>query len=152
MVSPIEVFMTEDHVRLDGLLTRASAHPDVIDAESYAEFRAGLLRHIAMEEKVLLPMARAKRGGEPLALAKELRSDHGHIAKLLVPTPTHAIVDELRELLGRHNRLEEGSEGLYAICDALAGSEADEIVERLRAQPAVPVAKHYDGPLLHRVR
>jgi hypothetical protein len=146
----IEAFMTADHVRLDALLRGAERDDGTIDVDAYAQFREGLLRHIGMEEKVLLPFARGKRAGEPLALARPLRLDHGKIAKLLVPTPDPSICAELRALLVEHNALEEGSEGLYAICDALAGDEATEVVTRLRAQPAVPVAKHYDGPLIRR--
>lgn len=148
-VGPIELFMAEDHARLDRMLLAATAGP-VIDEVGYARFRHDLLRHIAMEEKVLLPDARARRGGAPLQMATQLRADHGAIAKLLVPSPTHAIVDSLREILARHNELEEGPAGLYAVCDALAGEDAAAVVERLRAQPSVPVAKHYDGPLLRR--
>lgn len=152
MPGPIETFMTADHVRLDVLLRRAKQADRSIDAETYAEFREGLLRHIGMEEKILLPFARAKRAGDPLELGRALRKDHGAIAKLLVPTPTHSICDDLRAVLEKHNPLEEGTDGLYAICDALAGDEAAAVVERLRAQPMVPVAKHYDGPLLRRER
>jgi hypothetical protein len=99
-----------------------------------------------MEEKVLLRYAREKRGGEPLPLARQLRADHGEIAKLLVPTPTAAIIDTLRELLHCHNTLEEGPGALYACCDALARSDAFRVVDRLRALPTVPLAPHYDGP------
>lgn len=148
----IEAFMTADHERLDALLRRATADDRAIDREAFAEFRAGLLRHIAMEEKVLLPFARELRGGEPLAIAQQLRVDHGTIAKLLVPSPTHAGCAELRDFLERHNALEEGPGALYSILDGLAASESDALVARLRAQPAVPVAAHYDGPAhtLHR--
>lgn len=151
MIGAIEVFMTADHARLDNLLRGAERDDGTIDTGTYAEFRAGLLRHIAMEEKVLIPFARTKRGGEPLAVASALRVDHGRIAKLLVPTPDRAVCDALRSLLAAHNPLEEGRDGLYATCDALAGdeAEADAIVAKLRAQPTVPVARHYDGPLLH---
>jgi len=148
---PIEVFMTADHVRLDALLRAAERDDGSFDLERYALFREGLLRHIAMEEKVLLPFARERRGGEPLAVARALRADHGRIAKLLVPTPTRALVDALCMLLVEHNTLEEGPAALYATCDLLAGDEAHAIVSRLRAQPAVPLAKHYDGPLLARL-
>lgn len=141
--------MVEDHVRLDRLLDSATAGA-TIDPARYARFRHDLLRHIAMEERTLLPDARRRSGGAPLSIAAALRADHGEIAKLLVPTPTPALIDELRALLARHNPLEEGPAGLYAICDRLAGEEAGEVVERLRAQPNVPVARHYDGPLLHR--
>jgi hypothetical protein len=150
MPGPIETFMTADHARLDTLLRRAAQDDRSIDAETHALFREGLLRHIGMEEKILLPFARAKRAGEPLELGRALRKDHGAIAKLLVPTPTHSVCDELRSLLEKHNALEEGTHGLYAICDALAGDEAASVVDKLRAQPMVPVAKHYDGPLLRR--
>ncbi len=148
MIGAIEELMTADHVRLDSLLRRAERKDGTIDAGTYAAFRGGLLRHIAMEEKVLIPFARAQRQGEPLAVARALREDHALIAKMLVPTPDRALCDTLRTLLARHNALEEGRAGLYAACDALAGDGAGEIVERLRAQPAVPLARHYDGPLL----
>lgn len=145
-IGPIELFMTEDHVGIDRTLQASSLDDGSIDATTYARFRHDLLRHIAMEEKVLLPYARGKRAGEPLPLAAQLRIDHGQIAKLLVPSPRADVIDELCQVLDRHNALEEGAGALYAICDALAGDEAAAIVERLRAQPAVPVAPHYDGP------
>jgi hemerythrin-like domain-containing protein len=64
MIGPIETFMTEDHTALDALLRRADHENGNVDREAYAEFRERLLRHIAMEEKILLPLARLKRGGE----------------------------------------------------------------------------------------
>ena len=148
---PIELLMTSDHADLARLLEEADAG-DAIAREPYQAFRRGLLRHIAMEEKILLPFARRKREGKPLAIAVSLRADHGQIAKLLVPTPTRAVCEQLRALLATHNALEEGPQGLYAICDALAADEAEGILARLRAYPAVPVASHYDGPShsLHR--
>jgi hypothetical protein len=144
-VGPIERFMVEDHARIDRLLEVATG-VDPIDELAYARFRHDLLRHIAMEEKVLLPLVRAKRGGEPLPTSLPLRADHGEIAKLLVRSPTRSIVDALRVVLARHNPLEEGPEGLYAICDAFAGDEAELVVARLREVPRVPLAKYYDGP------
>lgn len=148
-IGAIEAFMTHDHARLDRLLRLAEPVDGEIDVDRYEEFRRDLLRHIAMEEKVLLPFARAKRKGEPLPLAKALRADHGQIARLLVPTPSRPLIGALCALLGRHNVLEEGPGGLYAVCDVLAGSESSEVVARLAAQPPVPVARHYDGPLLN---
>jgi len=126
---------------------QAATTADRIDEVAYARFRHDLLRHIAMEEKVLLPYARQKRG-TPLPIAAALRADHGEIAKLLVRSPTPDNVEELTALLARHNPLEEGPEGLYAACDALAEGDAEVVVGRLRRQPNVPVAKYYDGPLL----
>lgn len=147
-VGPIEAFMVADHVRLDQQLA-ASERNGGIDEQAYAEFRHDLLRHIAMEEKVLLPFLRSQVG-TPFAAAAVLRADHGEIAKLLVRSPTQPLVDALRVILGRHNPLEEGHEGLYATCDRAAGGDAEGVVDRLRAQPTVPVAKYYDGPLHQR--
>ena len=151
-VGAIERFMADEHVRIDGSLA-ASERPDgSIDEVAYARFRHDLLRHIGMEEKVLLPFARERRGGEPLPVAGALRRDHGEIAKLLVGSPTMARLDALRALLARHNSLEEGPEGLYAACDELAREGADDVVERLRAQPSVPLAPYYDGPAHRRAQ
>lgn len=145
----IERFMVEEHLRINRLL-EAATRAEPIDEVAYSRFRHDLLRHIGMEEKVLLPYARQKRGGTPLPVAAALRADHGEIAKLLVRSPTRATVDSLRALLDRHNPLEEGVEGLYATCDALAADGAGLVVARLREQPNVPVAKYYDGPLHRR--
>jgi hypothetical protein len=48
-------YLVNDHARLDALFERAVARPDTIETSAYAEFRAGLLKHISMEEKILLP-------------------------------------------------------------------------------------------------
>ena len=58
MSGPLTSFLAGDHTRLDGLLRWAMTAGGVIDLAAYAEFRAGLLRHISLEEKILLPAAR----------------------------------------------------------------------------------------------
>jgi hypothetical protein len=138
--------LADDHARLDGLLQRAMTEVGAIDRAAYAEFRAGLLKHIGMEEKILLPAAQRVRGGEPLALASKVRLDHGALAALLVPTPTPAIIAALRTILGAHNPLEEGPGGLYKCCERLAGAEAEALLAQLQAAPEVPPAPHADGP------
>jgi hypothetical protein len=47
--------LADDHARIDHALQRATRQPETIAPDAYAEFRAGLLRHIGMEEKILLP-------------------------------------------------------------------------------------------------
>jgi hypothetical protein len=146
MAGPVSQYLAEDHARLDALLARAAA--GAIDMEAFARFREGLLRHIGMEEKILLPAAQQARGGEPLPEAAGLRLDHGALAALLVPTPTPAIVAALRTILSGHNAVEEGPDGVYAACETLAGAEAEALAARLRATPPVPVNRHVDGPLV----
>jgi len=142
---PLYEFLQRDHARLDELLRRSDATP-AIDHSSYESFRGGLLRHIAMEEKVLLPEARRIRGGEPLALTKQLRADHAALAALLVPTPTREIIAKIRTLLAEHNPLEEGAGGLYETCEELAGVRVDALLARVGSMPEVPLARHFDGP------
>src|SRR5262249_1021962 len=115
-------FLVKDPRRLDGFLHAAMAQAGTVDDRAYGQFRAGLLRHIGMEEKILLPAAQRHRGGEPLSLAAKLRLDHGALAALLMPTPTVAILATIQGILVEHNVLEEGSAGLYESCDSLAGS------------------------------
>jgi hypothetical protein len=146
MPGQIYRFLAGDHARLDLLLQRAVTEAGAIDRASYVEFRAGLLKHIGMEEKLLLPTAQRWRGGEPLAMAAKLRLDHGALAALLVPTPTPAIIVALRTILRAHNALEEGPGGLYEGCEQLAGAEAEALLAQLQAAPEVPVAPHADGP------
>jgi hypothetical protein len=145
MAGAITEFLHRDHDRLEGLLARAGAGPE-LDAEAFAAFREGLLRHIAWEEKILFPALRAALGDEPAPELIRLRVDHGAIAALLVPTPTTALVGELRKLLGPHNLVEEGERGLYALCDRLLAAEAEALVGRMQAYPPVRVAPHRDGP------
>jgi len=141
-MTTISRFLADDHARLDALLARA-AH----DA-AYAEFRKGLLRHIGMEEKVLLPAAQRARGGEPLPAAARLRLDHGALAALLVPTPTPAILRAIHGILALHNPIEEDPDGVYAECDRLLVGERAAIVARLEAAPEVPVNAHVDSDLV----
>lgn len=143
---PITDFLVEDHGRLEGLLQSAVAHADHVDQGAYSQFRAGLLRHIGMEEKILIPAAQRLRGGEPLFIASKLRLDHGALGTLLIPTPTTAVIASIRGILKEHNVLEEGPGGLYETCDELAGAEAAQLLAKLKAAPEVAVLPHSDTP------
>ena len=140
---PIVEYLATDHDRLDRLLTEATATPGQIDPVPFSAFRRGLLRHIGIEEKILFSAAR-KVKGEPVREFDRLRADHARLTALLVPTPTAAIVQELRDILVPHNEIEERGEGTYEECVALIGDEANEILEKIRNQPEPPVRPHYD--------
>jgi len=138
-------YMQDDHDRIDGLLARAVADPERFDHQAFEQFRSALLRHVGIEEKILLADARRRAGGVPLPIAPVLRREHGAIASLLVPTPDQALVAEIRALLDVHNPREEGPGGLYETCERLAGPNVLALLERVRAAPEVPMARHYDG-------
>ena len=145
MAGNIHRYLADDHRRLDGLLDRATADPENIDATAYAQFRAGLLKHIGMEEKVLFPAAQKRSGGEPLAVAPRLRLDHGALVALLVPPPTAPLVAAIRGILKLHNPIEENPGGLYDQCEEIVGSDVDEVLSRLQKFPEVKVLPHVDN-------
>jgi hypothetical protein len=140
--------LEDEHRAIEADLRAAIAAP-AFDPAPYERARLALLRHIAVEEKVLLPFARRRRGA-PLPIAARLRKEHGAIAALLVPTPDHALVGELLALLEAHDRLEEGPGALYVAIEELAGPEADALLDAARAQPFPPAARHFDGKGTHR--
>jgi hypothetical protein len=143
MPGAISRYLEEDHARIDGALQRATGSRDEIEPKAYAEFREALLRHIGMEEKILLPAARAARGGKPQA--ERLHLDHGALAALLVPTPTTAIVEAIRTILRGHNSIEEGAGGVYEQCEQLPGIDGDAILARLQSSPPVATVPHVDN-------
>ncbi len=117
--------------------------------EAYGEFRKGILRHIAMEEKFVIPAILAARGGTPLHIARQLRLEHGAIAALLVPPPGKGIIESLQKVLAHHHQLEEGTGGLYESCERYAETEADKVLEQSKGLPEVPVLPHNPSPIAY---
>ena len=149
-LGPIRHFLAADHERLDALLSSAVKPSGNVDLATYAEFRAGLLRHIGIEEKILFPASQRVNGGTPLPMVARLHLEHGALALLLVPTPTAGIVAEIRSILDGHNEREEGPGGVYDFCDRLLGTEMAAVLEELRTYPPVKLAPHFDGPGISR--
>ncbi len=145
--APITTYLSDDHARLEALLSAAAPGSSGFAPEPFDAFRAGLLRHIALEEKILFRAMRDAGVDDALpALLARLRVDHGALASLLVPTPSRALVAEIRSILGPHNAAEDAPGGLYERCDALLASRASDIVDRMRGYPPVKVAAYSDGP------
>jgi hypothetical protein len=147
MEETVSRYLQSDHARIDEALQRAAMPEESIDPAPYLEFRGALLRHIGLEEKILLPAARFANGGKPVHGAERLHLDHGALAALLVPTPTKAIVRAIHTILERHNRIEEGPEGTYAECERLLELDAAAIIRRLKASPPVAMAPYSDSPV-----
>jgi hypothetical protein len=127
-----------DHQRLGTLLSRAYDG----DRVSYDEFRGGLLRHIGIEEKILLPALRAT-GYQP-PIAAQLHLDHSALVAMLVPTPSTVLLARIRTLLAEHDPLEEAAGGLYPLADELIG-DVDAVLVRIMQAPVPPMARHFDG-------
>jgi len=139
-------YLAGDHERLDSLFQRAVTRPGVIDAESYHEFRKGLLRHISIEEKIVLPAIARWQGGKKAAIGERLRLDHGALVSLLAPTPTLSIMLTIRSILEVHNELEEREGGLYKLLEDMAGPEMEQILAQLESAPPVAVLPNNDKP------
>lgn len=148
MQKEIYRYFTNDHRRLEALLDRATAVPGTFDMEAYGKFRAGLLKHIKMEETILLPFAQKARGDEPLPIAARIRLDHGAITALMVPPPSPAIVAALCDILAKHDTLEEGPGGMYEALDMLASSDVEELMKKVHATSDVPLHPHKTGQFI----
>jgi hypothetical protein len=138
-------FLTDDHRRLDTLLARCGECRRSEERAAYDEFRRGLLKHIGIEEKILLTAA-ARLRGAPLDQATRLRLDHGAIVSLLMPIPTPSIIRSIRTVLAAHNPIEEGAGGVYDICEKLAASERDDLLRKIREAPEVPTNPNATTP------
>jgi len=139
-------YLSGDHDRLDALLERAVAKAGAIDMKAYSEFRKSLLRHIAIEEKIVLPAIAKWQGGKKADIAERLRLDHGAIVSLLVPLPNPSIILTLRSIFAVHNPLEEQEGGLYQLFETLAGPETERMLAELKAAPDVLVLPHNEKP------
>jgi hypothetical protein len=144
-MSGIMQFLAEDHDRLDALFAKALASGARIDVDGYEEFRRGLLKHVGMEELILIPAAR-RLSGASVPLAQRARLDHAALTSLLIPTPTAEILSVLRAVLEPHNRMEEEGDPLYAQCERALGADGAPILAQLRAARDIPPAAHVDGP------
>jgi hypothetical protein len=134
--------MVFEHASLDALLAKAARG----SVEAYREFRQRLLRHIRIEERLLLPMAEQKRGGEPLPLAPRLRLDHGALAALMMLPPNRGTFRAVSAVLKVHNPLEENAGGAYDQCEALAGQHVRELLLQCQQARPVPVSPWIANP------
>jgi len=141
----IRQFLTDDHRRLDALLAQSGECRTSEELAAYDQFRRAILKHIGIEEKLLLTAA-ARLRGSPLEQAARLRLDHGAIVALLMPIPTPSIVGALKTVLTAHNPIEEGDDGVYATCEQLAASEHHELIAKILAAPEVPTNPNTTTP------
>ena len=143
MPAELHDFLASDHERLDVLLARCR---DSIDAVAYDAFRRGLLRHISMEERVLFPLLRAKRGRTEIEHI--LHRDHATLTALLVPPPTIIEIEQIASILEPHNLLEEEHGGMYELIEDLAADDLTALMTRVHAIPEVRVQPNVDKPLV----
>jgi hemerythrin-like domain-containing protein len=122
--------LTEDHVRLDGLLRSMRRAVELRDAgaeSARSDFERRLMRHMTWEEEILFPSLRAARTSYPEKKIESLVIDHARIREKLQElaeairtldwAPAVQAVEDLWILLEGHNRDEE--KGVYTDADRL---------------------------------
>lgn len=140
-------YLLEDHRAIEALLARATG--TAFDLDAFTEMRKRLLRHIAVEEKVLFPAVLA-RAPDALPDAKQLKIEHAAIGSLLVPTPDLALATEIATILAVHDDREESAGGVYERCERALGDTSSEVLARARAVPPVRASAYLDRPGLRR--
>ena len=143
MSAELHTFLSADHERLDALLATCIRTGD---SDAYDAFRRGLLRHIAIEERVLFPLLRAQRGVTPLE--EQLHRDHAALAALLVPPPTGAELHQIAGILQAHNPLDEEADGLYELVEMVVADQLASLMSSVLAVPAVRVVPNADSAIV----
>jgi hypothetical protein len=115
-------FLEQDHALLGARLRETLRPGGAVDLPAFDVFRHGLLRHITIEERVLMPALLAALGHPPV-FQNGLRMDHAGFATLCVTTPCHEWVEDLADLLEHHQRVEEEPGGFYDLVDAYVADE-----------------------------
>jgi hypothetical protein len=147
MNGEIHKYFAEDHRRLKKLLESAFAQDGKINDSDYSEFRSGLLKHIALEEKILLPAIQKANDGAHYPSAAQFRLEHGAIAALMVLPPSISVKNVLLGILEHHNKREELIPGLYHDCDSALVKSLEPIMQNVRNYPDVPLMPYNNSQL-----
>jgi len=144
MASGVTRLLAAEHADSQARL-RVCVRPDgSVDLKHFDAFRHALLRHIAIEEKVLMPALTRAVGRSPL-FQNGLRKDHAGVAALCVPTPTREWLEDLRELLEHHQRVEEATGGFYALVDEHLGGDPA-LLDAVASYPQLTLPDFVRGP------
>lgn len=147
MNKPLYRFFTDDHHRIEGLLDSATAKPGKIDMEYYSRFRAGLLRHIKMEERILFPAAKSVNKELMESLIPRFKAEHGALTALMVPPPDASLIHAIRFVLQKHDKAEEKPGGMYDVCEKLTRSRTQDLIDQLVDVPEVLLQSHNPAPI-----
>lgn len=145
MSGPISRYFIAQHEAVRALLDRCLVGEASVDAVRFDEFRHRLLKLISVEERVLFP-ALVRRLGHPPVFRNALRKDHAGIAALCVPVPEREWVENLRDLLDHHARVEAAPGGFYEACDQALTDEMESLLAAMEALPPLTLAPFNAGP------
>ena len=141
-------FMGKDHDRLDGIFKEFQTikQSNLTGAKRlFADFKAGLERHIIWEEDILFPMFETRTGMYDSGPTAVMRMEHRQIKGFLAQiqdaissgnTKTEEFENGLSEVLTAHNNKEESI--LYPwIDDSISEDERQQSLLRMKNLPSV---------------
>ena len=137
MPTSLSTYLTSDHDRIDNFLQQALTDSGDINPDAYNGFRQGLLRHIGIEEKILIPALQPLLNERMKQILAQIKADHSLIVALLVPSPTKGIIAALNTILEKHNWLEEANGGFYEFSERFNEQMLSELAEKIRTAPEV---------------
>lgn len=141
----VSTVLREQHHQLRAELTACLA-TNGLDVAAFDLFRHHLLWHVSVEERVVMP-ALIRALGRPPDDRPGLRKDHAGIAALCVPRPEREWVENLRDLLDEHYRVEEAPGGFLSRCDeVLVSTLNDRVVADIEEHPTLTLAPFRKGP------
>jgi iron-sulfur cluster repair protein YtfE (RIC family) len=145
-MSTILDFLGNDHRACDERFASAEAAVAQNRWDSaralFADFRAAMTRHLAMEEDVLFPAFEA-RTGNAMGPTEVMRMEHRQMRELLDAMDNALAGAKQRDFLGlsetlnmlmqQHNLKEENM--LYPMSDRVLGGDGDDVVRAMEALP-----------------
>ncbi len=135
--------LLREHRELLAMITACTRREGEVDLHAFDQYRLRQLRHVAIEEKVLLP-ALAERTPLGPAFQNGLRKDHETIVVLCVTAPDPDFVHDLQEFIAWHQRVEEQPGGLFELYQRHVGD--DRGVDKALAQlPAIALPSFATG-------
>ena len=137
MPTSLSTYLTSDHDRIDNFLQQALTERGDINLTAYTGFRQGLLRHIGIEEKILIPALQPFLNERMKQILAQIRADHSLIVALLVPPPSKGIITALTMILEKHNWLEEANGGFYEFSEQFDEQTISQLAEKIRTAPEV---------------
>lgn len=141
-MTTIGQILSDDHGRCDDFLIAAECAVDEQDwvaaRQSFREFQAATLRHLAMEEQVLFASFEAVAGveGPSQVMRREHQQMRALFADLAQALESRSRADylglseTLLMLMQQHNMKEE--QMLYPLCDRLLAATREDIIMRMQ--------------------
>ena len=138
-------YFGHDHQRLGMLLAAAMDSSTGYDEQAFEIFRRALVRHVAIEERVLAPALEARLGDGFAAARRKLRQDHRALVTLVIPRPCREWLEDLRELLAHHFEVEEREGGLHELAERFLTPDAPKLIAAARGLPEVELGPPCEG-------